>query len=178
MDGDPRAERLRIAVSARRPVDDREAVAIERFLDGLQRLAAPFDERADPMHVTASAIVVSQRGVLLHRHKRLGLWLQPGGHLEPGESPRHAALREVAEETGLSPRHPEDDHALVHVDVHAGGRGHIHLDVRYLVPTAGDEPAPAAGESRQVRWFPWDDAISIADAGLRGALLALRPTQP
>ena len=43
---------------------------------------------------------------------------------------------------------------LAHLDVHAGGRGHTHLDLRYLLAVDGDdEPAPPAGESQDVRWF-------------------------
>lgn len=38
--------------------------------------------------------------MLLH-HKKLGLWLPPGGHIDPGELPEEAALREIREETGL-----------------------------------------------------------------------------
>ena len=39
-----------------------------------------------PTHVTASGIVVGRRGTVLHRHKRLGIWMQPGGHIDAGES--------------------------------------------------------------------------------------------
>jgi 8-oxo-dGTP pyrophosphatase MutT (NUDIX family) len=41
--------------------------------------------------------------LLMHRHKQpnLGLWVAPGGKLEPGESPHACALRELREETGL-----------------------------------------------------------------------------
>jgi len=171
---DRRVGALRRAIADRKPVDAREAGAIDRFLADLDRLIAPFDEYADATHVTASAIVVSDLGVLLHRHKRLGLWLQPGGHVDTDEEPHCAALREVAEETGLSPRLPQDHLQLVHVDVHPGGRGHTHLDVRYLVETEPAQPKPAPGESQQVRWFTWDKSIAVADAGLRGGLRALR----
>lgn len=164
---------LRAAVAARRPVDAREAASIERFTAELARLERPFDEHADPVHVTASAIVVGPRGTVLHRHKRLGLWLQPGGHVEPGEHPADAALREVAEETGLRGVHPAEGPRLVHVDVHDGGRGHTHLDLRFLTHADG-EPAPPDGESPDVRWFAWDEAIALADPGLVGALRALR----
>lgn len=127
------------------------------------------------MHVTASAIVTGPRGVVLHRHKRLGLWLQPGGHVDRGEGPADAAVREAREETGLIARHPADGARLVHVDVHEGGRGHTHLDLRYLLYADDADPAPPPEESQAVRWFPWEEAIAVADPGLVGALQALRP---
>ena len=36
---------------------------------------------------------------LLIKHKKMGLWVQPGGHVEPNESMEEAAIREVYEET-------------------------------------------------------------------------------
>lgn len=168
------AARVRRAVTERTPVDDREARSVARTLVELDRLARPFDEHADPVHLTASAIVVGPRGTLLHRHKRLGIWLQPGGHIDPGEEPEDAAVRETAEETGITGGHPAEGRRLAHVDVHDGGRGHTHLDLRYLLLAGADDPAPAAGESQAVRWFGWDDAITMADAGLVGALRHLR----
>lgn len=50
---------------------------------------------------TATTFVVWQGGVLLHRHKKLGHWFPPGGHVEPNELPDDAAVREVLEESGV-----------------------------------------------------------------------------
>src|SRR3954471_6629128 len=133
---------LAAAVEARTPVDEREARSVERFRVELARLEQPYDEHADPVHVTGSAIVVGDRGIVLHLHKRMGLWLQPGGHLAPGESPADAALREATEETGLAGLALASSE-IVHVDAHDGPRGHFHLDVRYLIAAAtDDDPVP------------------------------------
>lgn len=165
---------VRAAVAAYEPRDDRAVAARTRFLVELDRLPRPFDEHADPVHVTGSAIVVGPRGVVLHRHKRMGIWLQPGGHVDDGEAPWDAARRETTEETGLVAEHPAGGARLVHVDVHETPRGHTHLDLRYLLLADG-EPSPPAGESQAVRWFPWDEALAVADPGLVGGLRALRP---
>lgn len=168
-------DQLLAAVSARTPLDERERFSIELFESHLPRLERPYDEDSDPVHVTASAIVMGGRGVVLHLHKRLGLWLQPGGHIEPGETPAEGALREAEEETGLAVRHPDGGPRLVHVDVHPGPKGHTHLDVRFLLHAGDADPAPVGDESPDARWFTWDDAIAVADAGLAGALRHLRP---
>lgn len=162
---------VRADVVARVPVDGREARSRHRMLVALGRLERPFDRDADPTHVTGSAVVVGPTGVLLHLHKRLGMWLQPGGHLEPGETPWAAARREAAEETGLTFAPWPATPPLIHLDVHSGGRGHTHLDLRYLLSVAGDDtPRPPAGESQEVRWFAWADAVQLADPGLAGFL--------
>jgi 8-oxo-dGTP pyrophosphatase MutT (NUDIX family) len=144
------------------------------MLDELQRLPHPFDEDADPTHVTASAVVVGPLGVVLHRHRRLRRWMQPGGHVDPGEAPGGAALRESVEETGLALAHPGTGPELLHVDVHPAAAGHVHLDLRYLLWSADAEPAPGPGESQEVAWFTWDEAEHLADEALVGALVAAR----
>ena len=176
----PLLQTVREAVWRRRPVDGREVRARQRILVALGRLARPFDQDRDATHVTGSALILGPRGVVLHRHKRLGLWLQPGGHLEPGETPWEAAVRESIEETGLQvswPRaYPGGVPPLAHLDVHDGGRGHTHLDLRYVLSVPGaDDPAPPAEESQDVRWFTWPEAISVADPGLVGFLRAYAP---
>jgi 8-oxo-dGTP pyrophosphatase MutT (NUDIX family) len=160
----------------------REIASRARFLAELDRLADPFSEHADPVHVTGSAIVVGPRGTVLHLHKRLHRWLQPGGHVEPGEAPWDTALRESIEETGLPLRHADNVHAinsdtppLVHLDVHPAAKGHVHLDLRYLLTTPDADPSPPPGESPEVRWFSWDDALAVADDALVDALVRVRP---
>jgi 8-oxo-dGTP pyrophosphatase MutT (NUDIX family) len=174
--------RIRSDVAARPPVDEREAVSISRFLELYDALDSPFDIDADPVHVTASGIVIGPRGVLLHEHKRLGIWIQPGGHIDPGETPWEAALRETREETGLlgasfaGPFCDDLTPVLVHVDVHPGGRGHTHLDLRYLIDGGDADPNPPEGESQAIGWFDWPAAIDRTDPGLSGALLTLQPS--
>jgi ADP-ribose pyrophosphatase YjhB (NUDIX family) len=50
---------------------------------------------------TVATFVVYGGRVLLLFHPKIGLWLPPGGHVEPGELPDEAAVREVLEETGV-----------------------------------------------------------------------------
>jgi 8-oxo-dGTP pyrophosphatase MutT (NUDIX family) len=159
----PLFAQVRRSVAERTPIDDAEAVSIKLLLAEFDRLPDAFSETADPVHATGSAIVVGPRGVVLLKHKRLGLWLQPGGHIDPGESPWEAALREAREETGLDVSFADvaDDGIprLVHVDVHPGGRGHTHLDLRYMVDGGVAEPNPPEGESQEIAWFAWPAAI-------------------
>jgi len=142
--------------------------------DHLAVLRRPFDRFAAPEHVTGSAVVVGRRGTVLHRHKRLHRWLQPGGHLDPGETPWEAALRESREETGLEVAHPPGGPRLIHLDVHRAAEGHTHLDLRYLVVAPDLDPAPPPGESPEARWFGWEEAAAVADHALVGALAAAR----
>ena len=75
---------------------------IGTVLAALERLGAdPFDNHANPVHVTASALIAGSRGVVRHRHRLLGVWVPPGGHVDADEQPWQAAVREAGEETGL-----------------------------------------------------------------------------
>lgn len=150
--------------------------AIRRWLAWLPR---PLDQAADPVHVTASAVVVDAGGTntVLHRHRRLGLWLQPGGHVDAAEDARDAAIREATEETGLAVTHVNPDR-LLHVDVHEGGRGHLHLDLRWLLvadvtATRGHHGFdPAAGESPDVAWVAFAEVADWADSSVSHAVEA------
>lgn len=170
------AERLLAQLGDHRPSTPREATSLAQIRRLLRWLPAPFDEAADPTHVTASAVVTDGSDhVVLHRHRRLGLWLQPGGHLEPGEEPEVAAIREVREETGLDTDLHRAAPTPLHVDVHEGGRGHLHLDLRYLLIAPPGAPLrPPPEESQEVAWLTWQQALELGDESLRGALAAAR----
>jgi 8-oxo-dGTP pyrophosphatase MutT (NUDIX family) len=163
-------EDLRILVERHAPASPRELAARDRFLAELGRLSAPCDEHAGPTHVTASGIVVGRRGTVLHRHKRLGIWMQPGGHIDAGETPAEAALREATEELGLAVEHPARGPLLIHLDVHQAAHGHTHLDLRYLLLGADADPLPPPDESPDARWCSWEEALAMADAALIDAL--------
>ena len=149
---------LLAALAAYRPEDAGEAGFLARFRAFLDR-PDPF-RRGDPDgHVTASAIVArpSDDAILLVSHRKLGGWLQPGGHVEPEDgSVFETALREVREETGIERFESPDDGAILDLDVHAipafgDEPAHVHYDVRYLL-TSEDGKAPAAGAA----WFARD----------------------
>lgn len=169
------------ALRAHVPWDDQEARHRQRILEFVERHAEPFDRRIEEGHLTGSAFVVSSAGdrVLLLRHKKLGRWLQPGGHADPGERSGEAvALREALEETGifgLTP-HAEAPRPL-DVDVHEiPARGdepaHLHLDLRYLfVAPEAAALTRAAEESDALRWFGWDELGALdLDPGIVRAL--------
>jgi 8-oxo-dGTP pyrophosphatase MutT (NUDIX family) len=163
---------LRAQIERIEPVDEREAASIAMTLDRLTWPGDPFSETEEDHHVTASAFVVSTRGVVLHRHRRLGIWVQPGGHIDAGESPEAACVRETKEETGLAVRHLEPVE-LFHVDVHAGPNAHTHYDLRYVLLAGPDDPEPPEGESPDVFWFDFASAIERAEPALAPALAKL-----
>jgi 8-oxo-dGTP pyrophosphatase MutT (NUDIX family) len=165
---------LRAVVAAHVPLSSREVASKARFLAEFDRLDDPCSEHADPVHVTASAIVVGARGTVLHIHKRLGRWMQPGGHIDPGEKPPVAARREAIEELGLDVAHPDGGPRLIHLDVHEAALGHTHLDLRYLLLGSSDDPHPPPGESPEARWYDWDAAAAMADEALAPALEVAR----
>ena len=173
---DVRLDAVRESVERLDPVDDREARSIERFYEEMERLTHPFDEEADLVHLTASGFVVGARGTILHLHRKLSIWVQPGGHIDAGESPAEAALRETVEETGLHVVQPPEGPLLLHLDCHPGPRGHTHLDLRYVLLSGNDDPAPPEGESQEVYWFSFDDAQQQCEPALAPALGRLGET--
>lgn len=109
-------------------------------------------------HLTASALVVDAgraRGLLVH-HRKLGRWLQPGGHADGDADLARVALREAREESGVAGlalwrAEPVD------LDVHAiparpGEPAHLHYDARFVVLAPRDAVLTGNHESHEVRW--------------------------
>ena len=120
-------------------------------------------------HFTASGIVLADEQVLLVEHRKLGMWLYPGGHIEPDEDPVQAVLREVAEETGVACRivtGPQFVHPaatvlpapftiLVH-DIPANAQTplHQHIDLVYVLAPERGQATPQLEEVTGCRWVP------------------------
>ncbi len=172
-DPEPRRVPLLHQLRRRHTADEREERSQRLLIAVLEQVERPFDRDAQLTHITASAIVVGCRGTLLHVHRRLGRWLQPGGHIDPGEEPPAAALREAREETGVASGHPARGPNLIHVDAHPA-LDHLHLDLRYLLEAEDAEPHPDPEESQEVQWFSWEQVVEVSDASLAAALRAAR----
>jgi 8-oxo-dGTP pyrophosphatase MutT (NUDIX family) len=179
--GDHRTVALDRLVAVREPLDEDERSAIGVLRELLRGDADAFLRTTLPTHVTASAIIVDPTDgrVLLHLHRRIGRWLQPGGHIEPDEAPEDAAIRESVEETGVDVWHPTAGPLLLHVDEHPGPDGHVHLDLRYLLHAHRGAVAIASGEATgggtgpMLRWLTSAEAGEVADRSLARALQAL-----
>jgi 8-oxo-dGTP pyrophosphatase MutT (NUDIX family) len=119
--------------------------------------------------VSAGGLVIDEsgtKGLLIGRRdlkdasrERL-LWSLPKGHIEAGETPEQAAIREVAEETGIQ---SEISRELGIIDFWfmAGGK-RIHKTVHhYLFREVGGTLSPQVTEVDDVGWFPLDEIISL-----------------
>lgn len=157
--------RLTDLLEQHRPVGPEESAHYEATMALASRGAQAFDsQHFEPGHVTGSVFVVcrtTQRALLIF-HRRLGRWLQPGGHAEPGETDiRITAARELREETGIAIE--PDALSLLDVDVHvipatATAPAHNHYDVRFLAWVA-NEDGHADSDAARLRWYSVEELL-------------------
>ncbi|MGN2252069.1 NUDIX hydrolase [Frateuria sp. GZRe12] len=127
------------------------------FLQFLASADEVFERSHPPGHFTGSAWLVSADGerVLLTHHRKLGRWLQLGGHADGDRDLARVALREAEEESGLGDLVVEPE--IFDLDRHLiPARGevpaHWHFDVRYVVRATGSEAFAVSEESLDLAW--------------------------
>ncbi|MGC5018728.1 NUDIX hydrolase [Micromonospora sp. DT47] len=166
---------IRALVEAIAPLDDLEAAHRAECLDWLARTDDIF-RRAKPRtpspHLVAYFLLrdATDGGVLLVDHRKAGLWLPTGGHVEPGEHPAETVRREVVEELGVPAVYaagPGERPLFLTVTPTAGPAEDRHVDVSlwFVLDGRRDQPlTPDPGEFRGVRW--WTPA-AVAEADPR-----------
>jgi 8-oxo-dGTP pyrophosphatase MutT (NUDIX family) len=144
------------------PFDDYEAGMRRRLIAFVTAHRAAFDRALAIGHVTASAWIVdpSRTRALLTHHRKLGKWLQLGGHVDGDPDVRRAALREAREESGLTSLRFATD-AIYDLDVHPiparpGEPAHEHYDVRFAFEADPAETLVVSAESNELAWVPLD----------------------
>ncbi|MCD9032014.1 NUDIX hydrolase [Luteimonas sp. Y-2-2-4F] len=147
----------------------REAAEAAAFIELAEDPADPFVRERLAGHFTASAWLVSADGrrTLLVHHRKLGRWLQPGGHADGDPDLAGVALREAQEETGVAALRVEPgifDLDRHRIPEHGGVPAHWHYDVRYVVRAGADERYTVSAESLALAWRGIDEVARDGDA--------------
>jgi len=146
-----------------RGANDRERAMVAEVAAFLDEHDDAFERSQLLGHITASAWIVDRERAhaLLTHHRKLGRWLQLGGHVDGQPDVRAAALREAQEESGLVEIVALGT-AIYDVDVHViPVRGaepeHKHYDIRFAFEADRAAPLVVSGESHALAWVALDE---------------------
>lgn len=156
-----------------------QAEAAQEFATFLASAPDVFERSHAAGHFTASSWLVSRDGerALLTHHRKLGQWLQLGGHADGDTDLARVALREAEEESGLNGLRVEP--GIFDIDRHRiparkTDPEHWHYDVRFVVVAGEDEAFTVSDESHALAWRPVVEIAHDAtlDASLRRMAVA------
>ncbi len=153
-------ELLRQQLENYNPTNADEINSKVRMLNFLNAHEDCFERALSIGHFTGSAWLENYDGTkfLLTLHKKIGLWLQLGGHADGWSDLRQVALKEAREESGLDNIELVSD-GIFDVDIHLieayrGIPSHYHYDVRFLLRTTdNDDAIKISEESNDLQWF-------------------------
>ena len=129
-------------------------------------------------HFTATGIVFNPSGkILMIKHKKLGVWLPPGGHIDENELPCDAVLREIFEETGVKAQVISASQGVgVGNDAHCKELPHPfvilledikrtwlhnHIDLVYLCKAEGGDLNKSESEADDIGWFTPEAVMAL-----------------
>ncbi|TDQ14999.1 8-oxo-dGTP pyrophosphatase MutT (NUDIX family) [Algoriphagus boseongensis] len=145
---------------------EEEAEFIQDFIELTSDPLAFKRERLEG-HFTASAWIVNKKRThtLLTLHRKLGRWLQLGGHADGNENLLEVAMKEAQEESGLQSLSMVDS-TIFDIDKHIiPNRPHVpehfHYDVRYLLEADIKEPLQMSDESISLAWIAFDSVVDM-----------------
>lgn len=146
-----------------RPLDAADAACRERFAAFVAAQPRCFERDLASGHVTGSAWIVDRAGrrVLLTHHRKLGIWVQPGGHADGEPDIAAVAQREALEETGLAGLAPCGE-GVFDLDIHGiparpDFPAHEHYDVRFALRATAGEAFVVSDESHALAWVPLEE---------------------
>lgn len=142
---------------------------VQRVSEFLQLENNLFGRDSKIGHLTSSAWVLDHRreqAVLVY-HRRLNRWIQPGGHIEPFETPVEGALREAEEESGIQGLKLLDT-KIFHISIMnfpegKDGPSHLHFDLRYLIQAPKEASLLASEEVGGAKWVPLNQLEHYSD---------------
>ena len=157
-------------IRAYQPYNEQERCDKKNILAFLEKYDDAFLRSNELGHMTASAWVVNEKHdkVLMAYHRIYDSWAWLGGHCDGDEDCLRVALREVAEEAGISEVQPlsEKIFSLEILGVNSHIRkgvyvpSHLHLNVTYLLQADEKQPLHIkADENKGVAWFFPDEAL-------------------
>jgi len=119
----------------------------------------------DQLCTTSETFIVFGNRVLLRKHEKYHIWLGVGGHIDPGEDPNEAAVREAMEEAGLAitlvgakPDIGKDEKeyrqlvAPAFMDRHRVGPTREHVTLRFFATSTTDVVHPTYQDDRSDEW--------------------------
>jgi len=118
-----------------------------------------FDRVSHPYHFTASAWIVdkAKQNTLLIFHKKLQMWIQPGGHADGETDLSNVAYKEAVEETGIKSLRLVSneifDFDITPIPAHKDTAAHSHLDARYVIEADINEQIMESDETAGAKWF-------------------------
>lgn len=169
-----REDLLKRLITYRTPFIE-EAAMVQRTLSFINAHTECFDRHLAHGHVTGSAWVLNpaRTHTLMLHHRKLDLWLQPGGHADGDPDMLQVVLKETSEESGIDLSEIKlIDEEIFDVDIHtvypsSHDHRHEHFDIRFMLEIDDSLEIPGNNESHQIGWIPlswvsqYNNALSL-----------------
>jgi len=167
------------------PADSHETAHFDSMQNFLNAYPDCFERPLQVGHFTGSAWIVNKERteILLTLHRKLGIWIQPGGHADGMPDLFQVAKSEAQEETGLTSIFPVH-HQIFDIDIHSVPAygpvsRHLHYDVRFLFEADESEPLSITAESIDLAWIPLQEIAKLnPEQGIKRMILKTKNLRP